>query len=404
MNYSDRDIKRNLFILYVTAILIGLELGIRDFSTTLQVLFEKVGGDNLLILINQFSFYSFILCIFLVGINLSKIKLKKKIAFMEALTFSGYFLIAILLYFDKLSAMILFVIFMCNNIINRLLIVMWLEFKMKLVSNEGFKKLLGNAIFFQMIAIMIGMSVSYLIIGKGYPNNFIVLFLIVSVIGFSVCTMYLLIKEPNNASIDAHTEEIKWKDIKSCMKEKNFINMMISKIMFNLSFGIVVLYAFYAIKHGYPAERIVLMGLISYIFQAVAGAIVGNFRFTNKSAILYGTFFAIASILTVFVLHNMYLGFGLLGFSEPLIHIGYYGFINSVAKNKKHIYLTFETIIHFVIGISVAMFGVLAARLGYENSSYIAVAFLLVACIFTYMLEDEEDGEVNTNDAAIHGD
>ncbi|HBY20176.1 MAG TPA: hypothetical protein DEG71_04060, partial [Clostridiales bacterium] len=313
MEYNSKDIKRNMFILYLTSFLIGLELGIRDFSTTLQILFEKVGGDKLLILTNQFSFYSFLLCIFLMGINLNRAKLKTKIAFMESLTFVGYLMIAILLYFDKLTGTALFLIFIGNTIINRLLIIMWVEFKMKLVSNDGFKKLLGNAIFFQMIAIMVGMSISYLIISKPYPHNFIHLFTIVPIIGFSVCMMYLFLKEPKNSEVDVHTEKIKWEDIKTCLKEKNYINMMLSKIMFNMSFGIVVLYAFYAIRQGYAENQIVLMGLVSYVFQAVGGAIFGNVKFSNKTTILYATFFTIASILSVFELNNMYLGFALLG-------------------------------------------------------------------------------------------
>ena len=404
MEYNSKDIKRNMFILYLTSFLIGLELGIRDFSTTLQILFEKVGGDKLLILTNQFSFYSFLLCIFLMGINLNRAKLKTKIAFMESLTFVGYLMIAILLYFDKLTGTALFLIFIGNTIINRLLIIMWVEFKMKLVSNDGFKKLLGNAIFFQMIAIMVGMSISYLIISKPYPHNFIHLFTIVPIIGFSVCMMYLFLKEPKNSEVDVHTEKIKWEDIKTCLKEKNYINMMLSKIMFNMSFGIVVLYAFYAIRQGYAENQIVLMGLVSYVFQAVGGAIFGNVKFSNKTTILYATFFTIASILSVFELNNMYLGFALLGFSEPLVHLGYYGFINAVEKSKKHIYLTSETIIHFIIGVSIAMFGVLTTSFGYSVSSMIAIGFLLIALIFSYRLEDCEHGEINTNDGAVLGD
>ncbi len=401
--YTKKEIKYNLIILYVATALIGFELGLRDFSTTLQILFEKVGGEKLLSLINQFTFYSFILCIFLMGVHVSRYKLKNKIAFMEFLTFFGFFIIAVLMKFDKLSAGILFFIFFGNTIINRFLIIMWVSFKMKLLQGDSFKKLLGNAIFVQMVSIIAGMGVSYAIINKPYPYNFIQLFFTVACIGFAVCILYVLLKEPETNGAEEEIENIKLVEIKAYAGENNFISMMMSKVMYNLSFGVVVLFALYAIKLGYSEDKIVLMGLVSYIFQAISGLIFGNSKTSSKTILLYAHVFTILSIIAVFILNQMFLGFALLGIAEPLVHIGYYGFINHMEGKRKHIYLTSETVINCVCGISVAIFGRIMGTYGYAVSAIISIIFILISILYTINLEEHEYDKTNTNDATIQG-
>ncbi|MCT4611856.1 MAG: hypothetical protein N4A47_00635 [Clostridia bacterium] len=391
MGNISKDIKRNIRILFIINILFGLQFGLRDVSTTMQILFSRVGGESLLSILNQTNQYMLGIVILLVGIDIAHVKLKKCMVVTEFLRYSTFGILAVGLFYNMITPASLFVIFLINLFVKRLITVLSMDFQMKIIPEKLFKKVIGDIMFYRSIAILIGMAASYFIIKIAYPMNFVIIFTLVTLIGMIIVISYSRFKEPEFSSKEV--KKATFKEIFEIMEEKNCVNMNVGKSILNLSFGVIILYAMLAIRAGYTEEQIVTLGMVFFVTNAVFNKIIPRLGTTSRENIIMGHIMTTLSIALVLVTRNYYLGFFTYGLMVAFVNIGYYGYMNDFDPERKHVYLTVETSIGVLAGVGVFMSKLLIDIIGFELTALFSIVLSIVSLVFIARLDELEKEE-----------
>ncbi len=396
MEYTKKEVKLNLIIMLITNLLAGFHLGLRDLTTTMQILFSKVGGEQLLILINQMTYYTLIICVLLITINVQKIDLKYKIIFLDTITYIGYLAIGILLVMDKLTSGILFGIMLVNMICNRLLAVLSMDFKMKIIPKNNFKRFLSDITFIQILATAIGICVAYFIVRKPYPDSFATLMFISFFIGIiiNIISAFMVEKTKPHKKHDI-ADRINIKDIIKVAKEKNFIYLNIGRLILNMSYGIIILYAMYAMRLGYKATDIVIFGIVQFGVRAMCSIFVPKLKISSRQIMMIGHLLIGLTAFLTYITHNFYVGFAMYGAAEALLNLGYFSYINSLGDERKHIYLTAQTFFIVSIGFSIPFAAFVLNTYDFEAISILSLLFALGSIAFIEYLEETEETPIH---------
>jgi len=248
---------------------------------------------------------------------------------------------------------------------------------MKIIEKEKFKEVFAKTVFLNTIAVIAGMILSYILIDIVYPYNFVIIFVITAISGAYLVVGTLSIEEISGNK--ENNKNLTLKEVLNVQKEKNCINMCLGKIILNFGYGITLLYAMLAIESGYTSRQIVELGFITFISMAICASVAGKLNMTHKQNMIAGHLLVAISVFSLFLTSNFYVAVVLIGLSNGIVNIGYYGFQNSLGEKRRHIYMSTQTTINITTGMGVFV----AAKLIDNYSVNVAIIYSIVAVIIS---------------------
>ncbi|HBY20837.1 MAG: hypothetical protein A2Y24_06510 [Clostridiales bacterium GWE2_32_10] len=411
MELTKRELRNNITLRYIDALVYRFGLGIVPLATTVSFFISKVIDSKILL--------GIFIALATAAIHIPQVIMGKRVRedenvdksyiFYLILTVISYFLLGICIWYvnDYTTMVILFyILYMINQFLRGICIMHNVTLTGDMVPRGMLGKYYGYMNMFGNIGDVVGaVAIAYFIINPfPFPKRYAFLFFIMTLCSVLSLAIIMKVKFVVNREQSEH-QHISYKEYFNQMKkifthDKEFLKFNISKIFAN--FGTAI-YAFLIIiakdKIGISLGEIVIINIIMFAGEALFSIIWGyinTYYEWEYSYVICRVIYVVNLLLLLFFLNKtiVYIVYFLYGIAISGINATQEKAIIDMGGKNKTMYLAiFEMVVVPSLVASMILMSVLLEFLGYTNSIIISAVLILLAVIIS-VWPVKEKGEI----------
>ena len=343
-------------------------------------------GENVAIFLRVFHYFSILIVILLIPFVV-KYKIKHAIIFLDVVCVLVVLLLSIVTGTDNLHLIYVLPVFMIISTVVRMLILLWTKFELQLVPMERRQKFFGYGGFIGTVFAILGSYTAVLILKMNFPQNYFWIFLLTSIVDGAFIVLYCML---NDSVLEKEKKTIKYIDIIKIVNNDDFKIFVKYKFWTVLGWSIAIIYAIIAIKKGYGAYEIAIMGVVYMVSYALGDLMWARIKSTFTNIIVVTRLIIIIGFVLLLFDVNMYIIFAIAGIVDAGGILADYNLVGILGKDKEMECLSILSLFDILSAVGVGIISIIMYSLSLNIAIIISIIFVMISLLYTRSLKNHE--------------